>query len=215
LAILIIWSFTCNNGTPTHSKNSPLLSTGDQDENQDDDGDNNDVDNENEQDGDFEYGEQDGIEDENESDTDDIFATGPFALDISGGQALIGTFDIYTGTFKQIDFTYIPIDGKSVAISGEFIAVAGSPVSFTLESAFAEQVQILLSNGGITVASDSTVELTVVFDLAAWLADVDFSSAQLTDGNILINGSSNPELLAAFEAKLAQYVEVDDGEDDD
>ena len=286
LAILLIWSFSCNNGTPTNSQNSPLLSTGkalmkaatatstssslsdipvvggtvniqtaliniadlvieensgenneqidedddqddndqdgdfqdgDQDEDEDndneeenDDGDNNDVDNDNEQDGDFEYGEQDSTDD-----TDDILAAGPFALDISSGQALIGTFDIYTGTFRQIDFTYTPVNGKSVVISGEFTANAGSPVLFSLESAFAEQVQMLLSNDGVTVASDSTVELTVVFDLAAWIADLDFSSAQLTDGQILINGSINPELLAVFEAKLAQYVEVEDGEDDD
>jgi len=284
LAILLIWSFSCNNGTPTNSQKSPLLYTskalmkaattastssglsnipvvggminiqtaliniadlvieensgendeqidndddqndndqdgdfqnGDQDEENDIEDDDDSIDNQNEQEGDFEYGEQDSTDGAYEADTPDILAAGPFALDISSGQAIIGTFDIYAGTFRQIDFTYTPIDGRSVVISGEFTADAGSPVSFSLESAFAEQVQMLLSGGGITVASDSTVELTVVFDLAEWLADVDFSGAQLTDGQILINGNSNPELLASFEAKLAQYVEVEDGEDDD
>ncbi|MBN2601711.1 MAG: hypothetical protein JXR87_06950 [Candidatus Marinimicrobia bacterium] len=283
LVIVLIWSFSCNNGSPTNSQKSPLKYTskalmkaatststssglsdipviggtvniqtaliniadlvieensgendeqideeddqddndqegdfqdGDQDEDQDD-GDNEDIDNEDDQDGDFEYGEQDSTDDEDESDIDDIIAAGPFALDISSGQALIGTFDVYAGTFKQINFAYKPIDGKSVVISGEFTADAGLPVAFSLESAFAEEVQMLLSNGGIIVASDTTVELTVVFDLATWLADVDFNGAQITDGQILINGSSNPELLSAFEAKLAQYVEVEDGEEDD
>ncbi len=270
LVVLLIWSFSCNNDTPTNSQNSPLLSTGkalikaatavsttsglngipvvggtvniqtalinianltieensgQNDEQIDEDNDQNDNDqdgdfqngdqNEDEQDDDFEYGEQDSTDDEDESDTADILAAGPFALDISDGQALIGTFDIYAGTFRQIDFTYTPINEKSVTISGEFTAVSGTPISFSLESAFDEQVQMLLSGGGITVAGDSSVELTVVFDLAEWLADVDFSGAQLTDGQILINSTSNPELLAAFEAKLAQYVDIEKAGEND
>jgi hypothetical protein len=67
-----------------------------------------------EQDGEHNDGDQN--EDNNETedgkedslDASDIMIAGPFNLDISSGQALIGSFDVYPGTFRKIDFSFIP-----------------------------------------------------------------------------------------------------------
>ncbi len=157
--------------------------------------------------------ESGGIEDS--LDAADITAAGPFSLDISGGQALIGSFDVYPGTFKKIDFTFRPntndpFYGKTMVISGEFTSDAGTVTPFTLKSEFSKQIQTQIAGGGITVAANSTVEVNVVFDLAGWFGNVDFSTAQTANGQILIDASDNAALLAAFEANLAKYVEVEE-----
>lgn len=148
-------------------------------------------------------------------DAADITAAGPFNLDISGGQALIGSFDIYPGTFKKVDFTFRPnmndpFNGKTIVISGIFTSVAGAVTPFTLKSEFSKQIQTRIAGGGITVAANSTVEVNVVFDLAGWFGNIDLSAAHATNGQILIDASNNTTLLTVFEANLAKYVEVEE-----
>jgi len=148
-------------------------------------------------------------------DAADITAAGPFSLDISNNQALIGSFDVYPGTFRKVDFTFQPnasdpFYGKTIVISGEFTSDGGTTTPFTLKSEFSQIIQTSIADGGIVVAADSTVEINVVFDLAGWFVNVDFLAAQTTNGQILIDASSNAALLTAFEANLSQYVDVEE-----
>lgn len=182
-----------------------------------------------EQQGDYNDGDQGGADNESNDgkeekggsedslDSADIMAAGPFSLDISSGEAVIGSFDIYPGTFKKVDFTFQPnandpFFGKTIIISGEFTSNSGTVTPFTLKSEFSKQIQTPVANGGITVKANSTVQVNVVFDLAKWFGDVDFTNAQTTNGQILIDASNNATLLSAFEANLAKYVDAEEAE---
>ncbi len=176
-----------------------------------------------EQEGEHNDGDQGGSDNEsqdgNEDSTDaaDITAAGPFSIDISNGQALIGSFDVYAGTFRKVDFSFMPntndpFYGKTIVIGGEFTAEDGTVIPFALKSEFSKQIQIPIAGAGIVVAANSTVEINVVFDLAAWFGSVDFSSAQAANSQILIDASTNTALLTAFEANLDKYVEVEEKE---
>lgn len=172
-----------------------------------------------EQQGEHNDGDQGGSNNElggGEVETPDITSPGPFSLDISSGQALIGSFDVYPGTFKKVDFTFQPntndpFYGKTIVISGEFTSSAGTVTPFILNSEFAQQIQVQIAGGGITVPANSTAEINVVFDLAGWFGNLDFSSSQLSNGQILIDSNNNTPLLNAFEANLASYMDVEDG----
>ena len=176
-----------------------------------------------EQEGEHNDGDQGGAENESEDgkedslDAADITAAGPFNLDISDGMALIGSFDVYPGTFRKVDFTFTPnvndpFFGKTIVIAGEFTSDVGTVMPFTLKSEFSKQIQTQIAGGGITVAANSTVEINVVFDLAGWFGNIDFSGARAANGQILIDTANNTTLLTTFEANLAKYVEVEEKE---
>ena len=163
-------------------------------------------------------GEFDGENDDGDSDVEaeDITVKGPFSLDISSGFAPISNVSVYPGTFKQVDVTFLvnidpPFNGNSIIISGEFIPAGGGvPVPFNLQSEFSEEIQCLIAGGGITVTSNSTVTMTVNFDLAKWFELLDFANAQITNGVIEINTLSNLNLLANFENNFENSGEVDE-----
>ncbi len=171
-----------------------------------------------EQQGDHNDGDQGGKDNESKNggeDSPDITAPGPFSLEISSGQALIGSFDVYPGTFKKVDFKFQsnaddPFYGETIVISGEFTSDAGTTTPFSLKSEFAQQIQTRIANGGITVPANSTVEINVVFDLAGWFNNVDFSAAQISNGQIMIDSGNNTAILNAFESNLAKYVDVEE-----
>jgi len=158
--------------------------------------------------------ESDGGKESNE-DAADVMAPGPFSLDISSGQALIGSFDVYPGTFKKVDFIFQssankPFLGNTIFISGDYSADTGKVTPFVLKSGFSKQIQTQIAGGGITVAANSKVEINVVFDLAGWFGNVDFPTAQINNGQIQIDVSNNAALLNTFESNLTQYVDVED-----
>lgn len=145
----------------------------------------------------------------------DIIVTGPFALDISNGDAVIQSVDVYPGTFKKVDLTFSintapPFNGKTIVINGTFVPDSGTPVSMALKSEFAQEIQTPIAGGGITVADNSTVAVTVAFDLAGWFDKVDLTTAQVANGEIIIDNAHNTALLAAFEANLGKYVDVEE-----
>jgi len=169
-------------------------------------------------DGEQEGEHNDGNENEGgpETENPDITAPGPFAVDISSGQGAIGSFQVFPGTFKKVDFSFTPnpndpFFGKTIVMNGLFTPDGGTSIPFILKSGFSSQIQQLIANGGITIPADSTVEINVVFDLAGWFSTVDFSSAEATNGEILIDSQNNQTLLAAFESQLAIYIDVEEG----
>lgn len=147
-------------------------------------------------------------------DSEDILLQGPFSLDISGGEAVIGQVDVYPGTFKKVDFSFqvnsnAPFNGHSIAINGSYVATNGSKTPFILYSDFAKQIQLPLANGGITLQSNSTVSISIVFDLNNWLGSLDFQGAATNNGQIVIDNMNNASMLTAFETKVAGNIDIE------
>lgn len=173
-----------------------------------------------EQQSDHNDGDQGGVDNEaggndtNGPDAADIVVTGPFALDISNGEMLIDSVAVYPGTFRKVDFTFTintapPFNGKAILLSGVFTPNTGAAIPFTLKSEFNKTIQSKIAGNGITVTNNATVPVKVIFDLASWFNTLDFSGAQLSNGEIIIDSTNNAALLTAFEANLAKYVEVE------
>jgi hypothetical protein len=149
-----------------------------------------------------------------ESDNSDIYLAGPFGLDISSGQASIGQVSVYPGTFKKVNFSFQPsstegFNGQSIVVTGQYNITGGGSIPFTINSLYSLHIQSPLANNGVTVLNNSTVDISIVFDLTAWLSDLDFANAQVTNGNILIDANNNTNLLSAFEAYLSANIDVE------
>jgi hypothetical protein len=148
--------------------------------------------------------------------TPDITVPGPFSVDLSSGTASIGSFDVYPGTFKKVNFKLVPNSadpfwGKTIVISGLYTPQGGSAIPFTLKSDVNSQLQLPLANGGIVATSNSTVSLDIVIDLPVLFNSVDFSTATVSNGQILIDSQNNAALLSSFETNLQKYIDAENG----
>lgn len=159
---------------------------------------------------------------DDEGESDEIEVKGPFAIDISSGEAFIDSVAVFPGTFKKVELEFAlntssPFDGNSIVMQGDFTPTNGVAVPFTLKSGFKREIEGGLAGDGITVPENATVPVVVTFDLAGFFENVDFGNAAVVNGEIVIDGTNNSTLLAAFEANLSKYVEVevDDDEDED
>lgn len=145
----------------------------------------------------------------------DIVLYGPFAFDISSGEAAIQSVDVYPGTFKKVDLAFAintapPFNGKTIVLSGAFTPTNGSATPIAIRSEFSKVVQLPIAGSGLIVTDNSTATITVAFDLASWFNNVDLSTAQISNGEILIDNAHNTALLDAIEANLAKYVDIED-----
>ena len=174
--------------------------------------------------GEFEIEENSGFEHEgknkdDEGESDEIVVKGPFAIDISSGEAFIDSVAVFPGTFKKVELEFAlntssPFDGKSIVMQGDFNPTNGVAVPFTLKSGFKREIEGGLAGDGITVPENATVPVVVTFDLAGFFENVDFGNAAVVNGEIVIDGTNNSTLLAAFEANLSKYVEVEEDDDE-
>lgn len=144
----------------------------------------------------------------------DIILNGPFNLNIASGSVEVGSFDVYPGTFKQVDLYFSttvnqPYNGNSIIIDGNLTNQAGSTIPVILKSKFAKNFQTLISGSGITVTQNTTLPVTMVFDFNKMFTNLDFSSAIVTDGTIIIDDTHNSQLLTTFENNLNSSVELE------
>lgn len=151
-----------------------------------------------------------------ESDTQNITAPGPFSIDIASGSASLGNFSVYPGTFKKVDFQLAansasPYFGNTIVIGGTYTPTSGTAIPFTLKSGLTAQLQLHIANGGITVATNSSVAINIVIDLPGLFNNINFSSATVTNGQILIDSQNNTLLLSAFESALNTDTDVEEG----
>ncbi len=171
-------------------------------------------------------GDQEGErqDDDNSSDNEhnapDITVAGPFSVDISKGKALLDTVAVYPGSFKDVKLNFsrnvaAPFSGKSLVISGQFTPTNGTAVPFMIRSEFAKEIQSQIVGNGIMVPQNAKVPVVVNFDLQAWFSSMDFTSATLVNGKILIDNANNAGLLSAFEANLTKFVEIEEDRDGD
>lgn len=151
-----------------------------------------------------------------EVESPDVTISGPFSVDMSSGTASIGSFNVYPGTFKKVDFQLVsnsadPYFGKTIVISGTYSANGGTAIPFALKSGVSSQLQLPLANGGISVTANSTVSINIIIDLPGLFNNLDFSSAKVANGEILIDAQNNSALLSAFENNLTKYVDAEKG----
>lgn len=163
--------------------------------------------------GDNESGGKDA-EGGNENNNGDIILAGPYSLDIASGSASIGQVSIYPGTFKKVDLNFqtsssSTYNGNSIFITGTYTDNSGTIIPFKIYSSFTQQVQLPLAGNGITVAANSSVTIDIVFDVNAWLTGLNFSSATITNGEIVINSTNNTTLLTIFESNLSKYIDAE------
>lgn len=90
----------------------------------------------------------------------------------------------------------------SIALVGKL----GDGAAFELRSALDEELFLQAPDGSF--AMDATDDSVVIgFDVAAWLAGVQWSRAQAgPDGRVLVDAAHNADLLAQFEHELARGV---------
>jgi hypothetical protein len=135
-------------------------------------------------------------------------------LDVIDGKLTIGQVSVYPGTFKKVDFTFlinndVAFGGNSIIVSGSYQKTDGTVFHVILNSDFNQQVQLPLANGGTIVAANSTVALSIVLDIPAWINCLNLSSAVVSNNEILIDKTNNPDLLKLFEANLITGIEVE------
>ena len=148
-----------------------------------------------------------------EADSGDIALPGPFALEISAGTSSLGQINMYPGTFRKVNFqfqtsTNNPFNGNTIVISGNYKKTDGTIIPFIMQSNFSEEVQLLIANGGIVAAANTSQNILIQFNLNEWL-NLDFAGAQVTNNQILINSANNISLLNAFNANVAKNIEAD------
>ncbi len=149
---------------------------------------------------------------DNEQDAQDIIMTGPYSLDISNNEAFIDSVAVYPGTFRKVDITFAtsPFNGKSIVITGKFTPTGSAAIPFELKSEFSKEIQTQIAGNGITVGSNTSVPIVVTFNLAEWFGNVNFQTAQMVNGAILIDNAHNTNLLSAFESNLSAQAEMED-----
>lgn len=146
---------------------------------------------------------------------DDVILPGPYMLDVLNGSLSIDQVAVYPGTFKKVDFKFnvsneATFGGNSIVVKGSYQKSDGTAVPVTLRSDFSQQVQLPIANGGIKVAANSTITLTIVLDIQSWISNIDLSGAILTNNEIIIDKTVNADLLILFESNLVSSIEVED-----
>jgi hypothetical protein len=148
---------------------------------------------------------------------EDVVIEGPFAIDIASGGAVLQSVAVFPGTFRRAELephleAQPPFDGDSIVIQGQFQPTGGgAAIPFTLQSHLVRELEVPIANGGVTVASNTTVAFTVTFDLAAMFAHLDLHSAVVEGGAIAIDDSHNAAVLASFEHHLEDALEGCEG----
>ena len=162
-------------------------------------------------------GGKEGGNEGGENESEDIVLTGPFSIDIATGGAVLDSVPVFPGTFRQADLEFhtalqAPFAGHSIHVAGHYLPAVGSPIPFTLHSDFTQQIQVPVDNGGVTVTANTVMPIALTFDLTALFGDLDFASAAVVNGEILIDDAHNANLLAMFEANLADFVDLEAGD---
>ena len=151
------------------------------------------------------------------SDSSNVILPGPYALNIATDTITLSQVQVFPGTFKKVDLTFMVkndtgFKGNSIVIKGQFKPTIGATLPFILESKFAKQIELKLTNG-ITVSANSKVSIAIVFSLNKWLGTIDLTQAVQTSGMILIDNTHNQGTLKTFESVLSsanQGVELNE-----
>jgi len=133
--------------------------------------------------------------------------------DHAAGKHNSTTFMAKAGSFCSVGLPFVrassgagtnlpaELSGQSLLLVGEL--ADGTP--FTIASQATPVLDLRADGSGFVLSAEQT-DVVLAFDFAAWLEDVDFAAAELSDGQIVISSERNSQLLAPLEAKLAAGV---------
>ena len=93
------------------------------------------------------------------------------------------------------------LEQHSIMLSG----MLGDGTPFTLLSTATPRLHLLADSGDFEISKEQSQAL-IAFDVAAWLADLDWASATRQAGAILVSAEENSNLLAQFESNLSAGV---------
>jgi hypothetical protein len=134
--------------------------------------------------------------------------------DHAAGQHNATRFALSEGEYCALNLPFVLAsqdqiqDGVPDDLARHSIMLAGALADgtpFTLLSAKTATVRLLADAGSFEINAEQPQTL-IAFDVAAWLADLDWSAAVRVDGTIRISANDNPALLAQFERQLSRGV---------
>lgn len=134
--------------------------------------------------------------------------------DHAAGQHNATVFFVDPGNYcaLELPFTLAPPgqvrDGVPPDLARHSIMLGGTLADgtpFTLLSAATPRVRLSADSGSFELSPNAARTL-IVFDVAEWLADLDWAAATRVDGELRISADDNPALLARFESNLARGI---------
>lgn len=145
-----------------------------------------------------------------EKDDGNIMLSGPYVLDVLSGNALIDNVSLQPGNYKQVNFSFVPnkANAHSIVITGNFNK-NGVLIPFTITSDITNSIQLPLSGIGLTITTGTTSSLSIVFDVNAWIKNLDFSTATITNNSINISSTENQPLYTVFISALATNIDTE------
>ena len=142
--------------------------------------------------------------------------------DHATGKHNVTLFELTAGSYCGIDLPFVHAASSALVGAPDQLAEHSILIEGTLADGTPFQI---LSSATPTVhlaadaesfaVNESSPHALIAFDLAAWLADLDFASAARVGGSIHVSALDNPALLARFEQNLASGIALyrdDDGD---
>jgi len=132
--------------------------------------------------------------------------------DHASGAHVVTEFEATAGPFCSVEvpFARVAADdeaapselrGHAVVIDG----VLGDGTPFVIESDQAPLVRLQAAESGFSLSTQEPNAL-IAFDFATWLQGVDWATASVDAGTVVVSETANIELLQHFEASLASGV---------
>lgn len=134
--------------------------------------------------------------------------------DHAAGEHNATVFFVEPGNYcaLELPFTLAPPgqvrNGVPPELARHSIMLAGAlsdGTPFTLLSAATPRVRLSADSDSFEISPNAARTL-IVFDVAEWLADLDWATATRVDGELRISADDNPALLARFESNLARGI---------
>lgn len=134
--------------------------------------------------------------------------------DHAAGNHNLTRFELSQGSFCAVELPFVRAPERAVSgdvppeLAQHSIMLAGTledGTPFSLLSAATPVVRLVADAGTFEIGSNHAQTL-ITFDVATWLAGLDWGSATKRDGTIFVSMTENASLLAQFEAQLASGV---------
>ena len=134
--------------------------------------------------------------------------------DHASGQQHSTRFTLAAGEYCALELPFVlarhdelqsdaPLDLEQHSIMLAGTLADGTP--FSLLSAVTPRVRLVADAGSFEI-TEKDAQTLIAFDVAQWLAALNWDKAVRVDGTIRISANDNPTLLAQFEANLASGI---------
>ena len=135
--------------------------------------------------------------------------------DHASGKHNVTRFELAGGDYCALDLPFVRVPAGSAGAGEEpdeleqhSIMIAGQLADgtrFSILSSATPTVHLSADAGSFEIVPGHAQAL-ITFDVAAWLSNIDWSSAERVGGQIVISETHDQALLAEFEARLASGV---------